>query len=154
MLSLKVILRQKSKLDRTKKYYNETGSQLTLMLGMIKDNLDTAVRASKKGITEFKPALPVLNPNAEIVALEMTDRPAALLTDQGSKNKNEDTALAKVSKGELAAVSDAPKKEKISYKDLSISVIEEQYDETMRELYASVGQEYHEETAKNEAEID
>ncbi len=77
----------------------------------------------------------------------MTDRPAALLTNQGSKNKNEDTALAKVSKGELAAVSDAPKKEKISYKDLSISVIEEQYDETMRELYASVGQEYHEETA-------
>lgn len=139
------VLKLKSKLDRTKKYYNETDSQLMLMLGMIKDNLDTAVRASKKGITEFKPALPVLNKDAEIVALEMTDRPAALLTDKGGKE--EDTALANVSKGELAAVSGGQKKEKISYKDLSVAVIEEQYDETMRELYASVGQEYHEEAA-------
>ena len=55
------VLKLKSKLDRTKKYYNETDSQLTLMLGMIKENLDTAVRASKKGITEFKQALPVMN---------------------------------------------------------------------------------------------
>lgn len=142
------VVKLKSKLDRTKKYYNETDSQLTLMLGMIKDNLDTAVRASKKGITEFKPALPVLNPDAEIVALEMTDRPAALLTDKGKGKENqEDTALANVPKGELAAASGVPKKEKISYKDLSISVIEEQYDETMRELYASVGQEYQEQTA-------
>ena len=146
------VVKLKSKLDRTKKYYNETDSQLTLMLGMIKDNLDTAVRASKKGITEFKPALPVLNPDAEIVALEMTDRPAALLTDKGKgkekeKENQEDTALANVPKGELAAASGVPKKEKISYKDLSISVIEEQYDETMRELYASVGQEYQEQTA-------
>ena len=150
------VLKLKSKLDRTKKYYNETDSQLTLMLGMIKENLDTAVRASKKGITEFKPALPVLNKDAEIVALEMTDRPAALLEDKGGKKSGrkggkegtgEQTALAAVAKGELAAASGAPKKEKISYKDLSISVIEEQYDETMRELYASVGQEYKEEAA-------
>ncbi len=150
------VLKLKSKLDRTKKYYNETDSQLTLMLGMIKENLDTAVRASKKGITEFKPALPVLNKDAEIVALEMTDRPAALLEDKGGKKSGrkggkegtgEQTALAAVAKGELAASSGAPKKEKISYKDLSISVIEEQYDETMRELYESVGQEYKEEAA-------
>ena len=150
------VLKLKSKLDRTKKYYNETDSQLTLMLGMIKENLDTAVRASKKGITEFKPALPVLNKDAEIVALEMTDRPAALLEDKGGKKSGrkggkegtgEQTALAAVAKGELAASSGAPKKEKISYRDLSISVIEEQYDETMRELYASVGQEYKEEAA-------
>ena len=150
------VLKLKSKLDRTKKYYNETDSQLTLMLGMIKENLDTAVRASKKGITEFKPALPVLNKDAEIVALEMTDRPEALLEDKGGKKSGrkggkegtgEQTALAAVAKGELAAASGAPKKEKISYKDLSISVIEEQYDETMRELYASVGQEYKEEAA-------
>ena len=150
------VLKLKSKLDRTKKYYNETDSQLTLMLGMIKENLDTAVRAYKKGITEFKPALPVLNKDAEIVALEMTDRPEALLEDKGGKKSGrkggkegtgEQTALAAVAKGELAAASGAPKKEKISYKDLSISVIEEQYDETMRELYASVGQEYKEEAA-------
>ena len=119
------VLKLKSKLDRTKKYYNETDSQLTLMLGMIKENLDTAVRASKKGITEFKPALPVLNKDAEIVALEMTDRPAALLEDKGGKKSGrkggkegtgEQTALAAVAKGELAAASGAPKKEKISYR--------------------------------------
>ena len=40
------VLKLKSKLEKTKKYYNETASQLTLMLGMIKDNLDTAVRYS------------------------------------------------------------------------------------------------------------
>ena len=140
------VLKLKSKLDRTKKYYNETASQLTLMLGMIKDNLDTAVRASQKGITEFNPALPVFNENAEIVALEMTADPAKLLTDKGGAQ--ESTALAASGKAELAAASgDAPKKQKISYKDLSISVIEEQYNESMRELYSSVGQEYDEETA-------
>jgi len=139
------VVKLKSKLDRTKKYYNETASQLTLMLGMIKDNLDTAVRASQKGITEFRPALPVFNENAEIVALQVSDNPAGLLTDKGEKG--ESTALAKSGKAELAAPADAPKKKKISYKELSISVIEDQYNETMHELYTSVGQEYDEETA-------
>ncbi len=134
------VLKLKSKLDKTKKYYNETASQLTLMLGMIKDNLDTAVRASEKGITEFNPALPVIE-DAEIIALEVSDQPAALLTDKGSAAKEESTELANTSKGEVA-VTAAPKKEVISYKDLSISVIEEQYNESMQTLYESVGQEY------------
>ena len=47
------VLKLKAKLERTKKYYNETSSQLTLMLGMIKDNLDTAVSAAQKGVTEL-----------------------------------------------------------------------------------------------------
>ena len=134
------VLKLKSKLDKTKKYYNETASQLTLMLGMIKDNLDTAVRASEKGITEFNPALPVIE-DAEIIALEVSDQPAALLTDKGSAAKEESTELANTSKGEVA-VTAAPKKEVISYKDLSISVIEEQYNESMQTLYESVGQKY------------
>lgn len=135
------VLKLKSKLDKTKKYYNETASQLTLMLGMIKDNLDTAVRASEKGITEFNPALPVFNNDAEIIALEVSDQPVARLTDKGEQTKEEGTALANTAKGEVA-VTAAPKKEVISYKDLSISVIEEQYNESMQVLYESVGQEY------------
>ena len=135
------VLKLKSKLDKTKKYYNETASQLTLMLGMIKDNLDTAVRASEKGITEFNPALPVFNNDAEIVALEVSDEPVARLTDKGGAEKEESTELANTAKGEVA-VTVAPKKEVISYKDLSISVIEEQYNESMQALYESVGQEY------------
>ena len=140
------VLKLKSKLDKTKKYYNETASQLTLMLGMIKDNLDTAVRAAEKGITEFNPALPVFNKDAEIVALQVSDHPAGLLTDKGGQDKDESgsTELANTAKGEVA-VTAAPKKETISYKDLSISVIEEQYNESMRTLYESVGQEYDEE---------
>ena len=138
------VLKLKSKLDKTKKYYNETASQLTLMLGMIKDNLDTAVRAAEKGITEFNPALPVFNKDAEIVALQVSENPAGLLTDKGGQEKEESTELANTAKGEVAVTS-APKKETISYKDLSISVIEEQYNESMRTLYESVGQEYDEE---------
>lgn len=148
------VLKLKSKLDKTKKYYNETASQLTLMLGMIKDNLDTAVKAAEKGVTDFNPALPVFNENAEIVALEVNENPAGLLTDKGGAAGNEaketeSTALAASAKAELAAVSGTPKKETISYKDLSISVIEEQYNESMQTLYASVGQEYDSESASS-----
>lgn len=135
------MLKLKSKLDKTKKYYNETASQLTLMLGMIKDNLDTAASAAKKGVTEFNPALPVFNGDAEIVALEVKDNPAALLLDNQGTGSKESTELASTAKGEVA-VTAQPAKETISYKDLSVSVIEEQYNESMRALYASVGQEY------------
>ena len=135
------VLKLKSKLDKTKKYYNETASQLTLMLGMIKDNLDTAASAAKKGVTEFNPALPVFNGDAEIVALEVKDNPAALLEDNGVTGSKESTELANTAKGEVA-VTAQPVKETISYKDLSVSVIEEQYNESMRALYTSVGQEY------------
>ncbi len=135
------VLKLKSKLDKTKKYYNETASQLTLMLGMIKDNLDTAASAAKKGVTEFNPALPVFNGDAEIVALEVKDNPAALLEDNGGTGSKESTELANTAKGEVA-VTAQPAKETISYKDLSVSVIEEQYNESMRALYTSVGQEY------------
>ena len=135
------VLKLKSKLDKTKKYYNETASQLTLMLGMIKDNLDTAASAAKKGVTEFNPALPVFNGDAEIVALEVKDNPAALLEDNGGTGSKESTELVNTAKGEVA-VTAQPAKETISYKDLSVSVIEEQYNESMRALYTSVGQEY------------
>ena len=133
------VLKLKAKLERTKKYYNETSSQLTLMLGMIKDNLDTAVSAAQKGVTEFNPALPVFNENAEIVALGVQDNPASLLEDKGKGN--ESTELANAAKGEVA-VTAASEKKTISYKDLSVAVIEEQYNESMRALYESVGQEY------------
>lgn len=133
------VLKLKAKLERTKKYYNETSSQLTLMLGMIKDNLDTAVSAAQKGVTEFNPALPVFNENAEIVALGVQDNPASLLEDKGKGN--ESTELANTAKGEVA-VTAASEKKTISYKDLSVAVIEEQYNESMQALYESVGQEY------------
>lgn len=133
------VLKLKAKLERTKKYYNETSSQLTLMLGMIKDNLDTAVSAAQKGVTEFNPALPVFNENAEIVVLGVQDNPASLLEDKGKGN--ESTELANAAKGEVA-VTAASEKKTISYKDLSVAVIEEQYNESMQALYESVGQEY------------
>ncbi len=133
------VLKLKAKLERTKKYYNETSFQLTLMLGMIKDNLDTAVSAAQKGVTEFNPALPVFNENAEIVALGVQDNPASLLEDKGKGN--ESTELANAAKGEVA-VTAASEKKTISYKDLSVAVIEEQYNESMQALYESVGQEY------------
>ena len=126
------VLKLKAKLERTKKYYNETSSQLTLMLGMIKDNLDTAVSAAQKGVTEFNPALPVFNENAEIVALGVQDNPASLLEDKGKGN--ESTELANAAKGEVA-VTAASEKKTISYKDLSVAVIEEQYNESMQALY-------------------
>ena len=109
------------------------------MLGMIKDNLDTAVSAAQKGVTEFNPALPVFNENAEIVALGVQDNPASLLEDKGKGN--ESTELANAAKGEVA-VTAASEKKTISYKDLSVAVIEEQYNESMQALYESVGQEY------------
>ncbi len=135
------VLKLKAKLERTKKYYNETSSQLTLMLGMIKDNLDTAVSAAQKGVTEFNPALPVFNENAEIVALGVQDNPASLLEDKGKGDGKESTELANAAKGEVA-VTAASEKKTISYKDLSVAVIEEQYNESMQALYESVGQEY------------
>lgn len=135
------VLKLKAKLERTKKYYNETSSQLTLMLGMIKDNLDTAVSAAQKGVTEFNPALPVFNGNAEIVALGVKDNPGSLLEDKGKGDGKESTELANAAKGEVA-VTAASGKKTISYKDLSVAVIEEQYNESMKALYESVGQEY------------
>lgn len=135
------VLKLKAKLERTKKYYNETSSQLTLMLGMIKDNLDTAVSAAQKGVTEFNPALPVFDGNIEIVALGVQDNPASLLEDKGKKDGKESTELANAAKGEVA-VTAASEKKTISYKDLSVAVIEEQYNESMQALYESVGQKY------------
>lgn len=137
------VLKLTAKLDKTKKYYNETSSQLTLMLGMIKENLDTTEKASKKGITDMKPALPVFDQKAEIVALESVGNSAKLLTDQGDLRESGSTELAKQSNSELAEIKqDSAKKNKISYKDLTVSVIEEQYYESMESLYASVGQTY------------
>ena len=135
------VLKLKAKLERTKKYYNETSSQLTLMLGMIKDNLDTAVSAAQKGVTEFNPALPVFDGNIEIVALGVQDNPASLLEDKGKEDGKESTELANAAKGEVA-VTAASEKKTISYKDLSVAVIEEQYNESMQALYESVGQKY------------
>lgn len=137
------VLKLTSKLDRTKKYYNETASQLTLMLGIIKENLDTAAEASKKGITNFQPALPVFDDNAEILALNITKPSPDLLTDKGTAAGAESTELAAASKAEVAAYAEtAGKKKTISYKDLSVSVIENQYDDSMEALYTSVGQPY------------
>lgn len=137
------VLKLTGKLEKTKKYYNETSSQLTLMLGMIKENLDTTAKAAEKGITEFKPALPVFDDKAEIVALKTSSDSSKLLTDKGKKNEASSTELAETSKSELAEVKENNnKKEKISYKDLTVSVIEEQYYESMEALYESVGQTY------------
>lgn len=137
------VLKLTAKLDKTKKYYNETSSQLTLMLGMIKENLDTTAEASQKGITNFQPALPVFDEKAEILALNLAPESHILLTDKGEHGKQSSTELAASSKADLAVVSSTqPKKETISYKDLSISVIEDQYDESMETLYTSVGQTY------------
>lgn len=139
------VLKLTTKLEKTKKYYNETASQLTLMLGMIKENLDTTVAAAKKGITDFQPALPVFNEKAEILALGIA-APAALnlIADKGEGAAEESTGLANMAKGELAATTAGAveKKQTISYKDLSISVIEDQYEESMEALYTSVGQSY------------
>lgn len=139
------VLKLTAKLEQTKKYYNETSSQLTLMLGMIKENLDTAAEAAKKGITDFKPALPVFNEKAEILALDAPPAGSQNLIGEKSGNTGDtSTELANMAKGEVAATTTGAVAEKktISYKELSISVIEDQYEKSMEELYTSVGQTY------------
>jgi|GEM_PF-60046 len=149
-----------TKLESAKKYHGETASQLTLMLGMIRENLDTIAEASKKGITDFKPALPVFSgEKAEILALNAPKSPNLLLSGknqellagdtEGADTKaaeGGETALAETAKAEIAVASGAigvvEKKPKIDYQNLSISILENQYDEGMHSLYASAGQEY------------
>lgn len=139
------VLKLTAKLEKTKQYYNETASQMTLMLGMIKDNLDTTVKAAEKGITDFNPALPVFDNNAEIIAITAKQDASNLLTDKGEKTSTE---LANVAKAEVAVTTSPEEKksqEKEHYKELSASIIEEQYYESMETLYASVGQTFNRE---------
>ncbi len=150
------VLKLATKYESTKKYYNETSSQLTLMLGMIKENLNTAAKASEKGITNFQPALPVFDGvKAEIKGLSVSENPSKLLlngTNQAlltaSEEEDETTALTNISKGEVALTSENAysngllSSKQINYKDLSVGVIERQYDKSMEEMYLSVGQNY------------
>lgn len=140
------VLKLTTKLEKTKQYYNETSSQLTLMLGMIKDNLDTVAEASKKGITDFKPALPVFGEKAEILTLDVVEGSVNLIEDKGNDGNTElaeiNKAKAEVAVSKVGDASGSGEKKTIHYKELSISIIEEQYDKSMEELYTSVGQTY------------
>jgi len=127
------------KYEATRKYYNETGAQLALTAGMLKENLLAMQKAGEAGKEYALPAVPVFE-NGELVSLTPSDEflalsaassrgGAAALTDGGA----DDVKL--LEDGSSAPVS-------VDYKQYTVNTLAKYYDQSMEEVYSSVGHEY------------
>ena len=127
-----------NKYESTRKYYNETGAQLALTAGMLKENLLAMQKAALSGKEYAPPAVPVFE-NGELVSLKPTDEflalsaggagGAAALTDGGES----ETKLLEDGSSSPASV---------DYKQHTITTLEKYYDQSMAEIYEKVGQDY------------
>ena len=129
-----------AKYDSTRKYYNETGAQLALTAGMLKENLLAMQKAAQAGKEYAPPAVPVfedgelksLTPSEEFLALAASSKRGKTALLEGG----EATAETKL----LEDGTSAPKD--VDYQQYTITTLENYYNQSMAEIYASVGHEY------------
>lgn len=127
------------KYESTKKYYNETGAQLALTAGMLKENLLAMQKASQAGMEYAPPAVPVFE-DGEIKSLTPTDEFLALAAGGGPDHA---AALSDGGAAEVKLLEDGSSAPvAVDYKQYTINTIEKYYDQSMTEVYASVGHEY------------
>jgi hypothetical protein len=128
-----------SKYDATRKYYNETGAQLALTAGMLKENLLAMQKAALSGKEYAPPALPVFE-NGELVSLTPTDEFLAL---SAGSSRGAAAALLEGEGSETRLLEDGSSSPAmIDYKLQTINTLEKYYDQSMTEIYSSVGNEY------------
>ena len=128
-----------SKYESTRKYYNETGAQLALTAGMLKENLIAMEKATQSGREYAPPALPVFE-NGELVSLTPTDEFLALSAGASTGGA---AALLEDGAAEVKLLEDgsaAPLA--VDYKQYTVNTLEKYYDQSMEEIYSSVGNEY------------
>lgn len=127
-----------SKYESTRKYYNETGAQLALTAGMLKQDLIAMQKASQSGKEYAPPALPVFE-NGELVSLSPTEEFLALATSSaGGSPELLEGGNAEVKLLEDGSLSPAS----IDYKQYTVTTLEKYYDQSMTEVYESVGKDY------------
>jgi len=127
-----------SKYEATRKYYNETGAQLALTAGMLKENLVAMQKAGQSGKEYALPAVPVFE-NGELVSLTPSDEFLALSTG-GARGR---AALGEGDAGEVKLLEDGTSAPvEIDYKQYTVNTLAKYYDQSMTEVYASVGHEY------------
>ena len=132
-----------AKYESTRKYYSETGAQLNLMVGMLKENLIAMEKAGEAGEEYKPPALPVLE-GGELTSLKPTDEYLKLAAQSGGGVKTELIA---------ADGKPAPIKDVESYQQYTITTMERYYDENMEKTYASIGQQYNPESGAFQREL-
>jgi len=128
------------KYESTRKYYNETGAQLALTAGMLKENLLAMQKAAQSGKEYAPPAVPVFE-NGELVSLTPSEEFLAL-----SMAASRGGGVAALGEGEAADVKlledGTSSPASIDYKQYTINTLEKYYDQSMTEVYESVGHEY------------
>jgi hypothetical protein len=127
-----------SKYDSTRKYYNETGAQLALTAGMLKANLLAMQKAQLSGKEYAPPAVPVFE-NGELKSLTPTPEFLALAAGKSGGV----AALPEGKEVEVKLLDDgtsAPAE--IDYQQYTVTTLERYYDQSMSEIYSSVGNEY------------
>jgi hypothetical protein len=124
-----------SKYDATRKYYSETGAQLALTAGMLKENLLAMQKAAVPGKEYAPPALPVFE-NGEMVNLKPTDEFLAQSAGGGR-------LLVSSSEGEPMLLADgSTSPADIDYQQHTVNTLVEYYNQSMTEIYEKVGHEY------------
>jgi len=124
-----------NKYDSTRRYYSETGAQLALTAGMLKENLIAMQKASVSGKEHAAPALPVFE-NGEIVSLTPSDEFLAQSAGGKVKALTEGQAETKL----LEDGSSAPAV--IDYQQHTVTTLAKYYDQSMTAVYEKVGHEY------------
>ena len=128
-----------SKYESTRKYYNETGAQLALTAGMLKENLIAMQKASQSGKEYAPPGVPVFE-NGELVSLTPSDEFLALSAGSSGGSSQ---ALLEESATEARLLEDGTSSPTtVDYKMHTVNTLEKYYDQSMTEVYASVGNEY------------
>jgi len=123
-----------TKYESTRKYYNETGAQLALTAGMLKENLIAMQKATQPGKEYAPPALPVFE-NGELVSLTPSEEFLALSAGSSGNNVAETSETKLLEDGSSSPA-------EIDYKQHTINTLEKYYDQSMTEIYASAGNEY------------
>ena len=126
-----------SKYESTRKYYNETGAQLALTAGMLKENLLAMQKAAQPGKEYAPAALPAFE-NGELVALSPSEE---FLAQSATASESAQVALEDGS-NEAKLLEDNNSALNIDYKQYTVDTLEKYYDQSMTEIYASVGHDY------------
>ena len=127
-----------NKYEATRRYYNETGAQLALTAGMLKENLVAMQKAALSG-KEYAPAAVPVFENGELVSLKPTEEFLAL--SSGSSGLTDGSAVGETKFLEDGSSSPAL----IDYKQYTITTLEKYYDQSMTEIYEKAGREYNSE---------
>ena len=127
-----------TKYETTRKYYNETGAQLALTAGMLKENLLGMQKAAESGKGYALPAVPVFE-DGELVSLTPSDEFLALSTGSGSGA----AALTDGGGSDVKLLEDGTSvPATIDYKQYTITTLAKYYDQSMTDIYSKVGHDY------------